>query len=139
MTVPSALVHASRDLERFLLDARDELGLGTTHQAYAAVRAVLGTFRARLTPAEGVIFANALPPLLGAMLLQGWDMAQPPKPFDERAVLTREAIGHRHDHTLLPPTGIADVARALRRHVEPQAFEHALDRLPPGAREFWAV
>ncbi|TAJ30656.1 hypothetical protein [Bosea sp. (in: a-proteobacteria)] len=51
MTVPSALIHASRDLERFLLDARDELGLGTTHQAYAAVRAVLVTFRVRLTPA----------------------------------------------------------------------------------------
>ncbi|WP_420102343.1 DUF2267 domain-containing protein [Bosea sp. (in: a-proteobacteria)] len=139
MTVPSALVHASRDLERFLLDARDELGLGTTHQAYAAVRAVLVTFRARLTPAEGVVFANALPPLLGAMVLQGWDMAQPPKPFGERAALTREAIGHRHDHTLLPQTGIADVARALRRHVDAEAFERALERLPPGARKFWAA
>lgn len=139
MTVPSTFVYASRDFERFLLDARDELGLGTTHQSYAAVLAVLVTFRARLTPAEGVAFANALPPLLGAMFLQGWDTAQPPKPFADRAALTRAAIGHRHDHTLLPETGIADVARALRRHVEPQAFEHALDKLPPGAREFWAV
>ncbi|TAJ30657.1 MAG: hypothetical protein EPO59_11495 [Bosea sp. (in: a-proteobacteria)] len=73
------------------------------------------------------------------MVLQGWDMAQPPKPFGERAALTREAIGHRHDHTLLPQTGIAEIARALRRPVEPQAFEHALAKLPPGAREFWAV
>lgn len=46
MTVPSTFVHASRDLERFLLDARDELGLGTTHQSYAAVLAMLVTFRA---------------------------------------------------------------------------------------------
>lgn len=139
MTVPSALVHASRDLERFLLDARDELGLGTTHQAYAAVLAVLVTFRARLTAAEGIVFANALPPLLGALFLQGWDMAEPPKPFAERAALTREAIGHRHDHTLLPPTGFVDVARALRKHVDAAAFERALDKLPAGAREFWAV
>lgn len=139
MTVPSAFVYASRDFERFLLDARDELGLATTHQTYAAVLAVLVTFRARLTPAQGLIFADALPPLLGAMLLKGWDTAQPTKPFGDYATLTREAIAHRHDHTLLPESGIADVARALRRHVEPQSFEQALDKLPPGARDFWSV
>lgn len=139
MTVPSTFVHAWRDFERFLLDARDELGHATTHQAWQSVLVVLVTFRARLTPAEGVTFANALPPLLGAMFLQGWDTAQPPKPFADRAALTREANGHRHDHTLLPETGIADVAGALRKHVEAQAFERALDKLPPGAGEFRAV
>ena len=86
-----------------------------------------------------IVFANALPPLLGAMLLQGWDAARLPKPFADRPALTREAIGHRHDHTLLPETGIADVARVLRRHVDAAAFERALDGLPPGARDFWAV
>ncbi|QEL23934.1 DUF2267 domain-containing protein [Bosea sp. F3-2] len=139
MTVPSTFVYASRDFERFLLDARDELGLGTTHQTYAAVLAVLVTFRARLTPAEGVTFANALPPLLAAMFLQNWDTAQPPKPFAEHTALTRKAIGYRHDHTLLPASGIADVARALRRHVDAAAFAHALDKLPTGARAFWAA
>jgi hypothetical protein len=28
MTVPSTFIHASRDLERFLLDARDEMNRG---------------------------------------------------------------------------------------------------------------
>jgi len=45
MTVPSTFVHASRDLERFLLDARDELGQATTHQAWQSVLAVLVTFQ----------------------------------------------------------------------------------------------
>ena len=47
MTVPSTFVHASRDLERFLLDARDELGHATTHQTWQSVLAVLVAFRAK--------------------------------------------------------------------------------------------
>ena len=39
MTVPSTFVHASRDLERFLLDARDELSHATTHQTWQSVLA----------------------------------------------------------------------------------------------------
>lgn len=139
MTVPTTFVHASRDLERFLLDARDELGHATTHQTWQSVLAVLVTFRARLTPAEGLAFADALPPLLAAMLLQDWELGQPPRPFADRAVLAREAMAFRGDHSILPESGIADVARALRRHVDPQAFERALAKLPPGAREFWAI
>jgi hypothetical protein len=34
MTVPFTFVYASRDLERFLLDARDELGHADTHQSW---------------------------------------------------------------------------------------------------------
>lgn len=139
MTVPSALVHASRDFERFLLDARDELGLGTTHQTYAAVLGVLVAFRARLTPVEVIGFMQALPPLLAAMLLVEWDPAEPPKPFADRAALTRDAQGFRCDHNLLPSSGVADVARALRKHVDMGAFERALAKLPPEARDFWAV
>ncbi len=45
MTVPSTFVHASRDLERFLLDARDELCHATKHQTWQSVLAVLVTFR----------------------------------------------------------------------------------------------
>uniref|UniRef100_A0A9E7ZJJ2 Uncharacterized protein n=1 Tax=Bosea sp. NBC_00436 TaxID=2969620 RepID=A0A9E7ZJJ2_9HYPH len=47
MAVPSIFVHASRDLERFLLDARDELGHVTTHRSWQSVLAVLVTFRAK--------------------------------------------------------------------------------------------
>lgn len=139
MTVPSTFVHASRDLERFLLDARDELSHATTHQAWQSVLAVLDTFRARLTPEQGLVFAEALPPLLAAMVLQGWDVSQPPRPFADRETLTREALAFRANHNIMPESGIADVARALRRHVDAAAFERALAKLPEGARAFWAV
>lgn len=139
MTVPFALIHASRDFERFLLDARDELGLATTHQTYAAVLGVLVSFRARLTPAEVIGFMQALPPLMASMLLVDWDPSEPPKPFADRATQTRDAQGVRRDHNLLPSSGIADVARALRKHVDAEPFERALAKLPPGAREFWAA
>jgi uncharacterized protein (DUF2267 family) len=130
MTVPSIYVHASRDYERFLLDARDALGLGMAHQTYAAALAVL------------VTFADALPPLLGAMLLRDWpdpgkSDAAPRKAFADRATLTREAQRYRPNHTLLPESGIADIARALRRHVDTAAFARALQRLPEGAVAFW--
>ncbi len=138
MTVPSLYIHASRDFERFLLDARDELSLPTTNAAYAAVLAVFVTFRARLTPEQALVFADALPAVLGAMLLREWDIA-PPKPFADRATLTREAQTFRPDHTLLPDSGIADTTRVLRRHVDPAGFERALKRLPEGARAFWAI
>jgi uncharacterized protein (DUF2267 family) len=67
MTIPPDLLHASRDLEAFLLDARESLGHATTHQAWYSVLGVFVTFRARLSVPQAVAFAQALPPLLGAM------------------------------------------------------------------------
>ena len=138
MTVPAPLIHASRDFERFQLDARAELGLATTHQTYAAVFGVLVTFRARLTPEQALRFADALPPLLAALFLRDWAIA-PPKPFGERAALTREVQGVRADHNLAPDSVITDTARALRAHVDARAFEAALATLPEGAAVFWRV
>ena len=138
MTVPQDFIHASRDFERFLLDARAELSLATTHQTYAAVFGVLVTFRARLTPEQALRFADALPPLLAALFLREWEIA-PPKPFGERAALTREVQGVRADHNLAPDSVIADTARALRNHVDARAFDTMLAELPEGAAEFWRV
>jgi uncharacterized protein (DUF2267 family) len=139
MTVPPDFVHASRDLERFLLDARDQLGHATTHQTWQSVFAVIVTFRARLTAPQVIAFAQALPPLLGAMVLLDWDATAEPKPFSARAELIREAMAFRGDHSILPESGIADVAAALRRHVDRRAFASMLETLPPEARAFWAV
>ena len=138
MTVPQDFIHASRDFERFLLDARAELSLATTHQTYAAVFGVLMTFRARLTPEQALRFADVLPPLLAALFLREWEIA-PPKPFGDRAALTREAQQVRVDHNLAPDSVISDTARALRRHVDSQAFDKVLAKLPEGAAAFWRV
>lgn len=91
MTVPPDFVHASRDLEHFLLDARETLGHATTHQTWYSVRGVFVTFRARLSVPQVVAFAQALPPLLGAMFLYEWQPEAEPKPFAARAELAKEA------------------------------------------------
>lgn len=70
MIVLSTFFHASRDLERFLLDARDQFGHATTHWARQSC----------------------------------WSCSS-----------------------------------RSGREAEPQAFERALAKLPPGAREFWVV
>lgn len=139
MTVPPDFVHASRELERFLLDARAELSHQTTHQTWQSVFAVIVTFRDRLTAPQVIAFAQALPPLLGAMVLLDWDPAVDPKPFAARAELAREAMAFRGDHSILPESGIADVAAALWRNVDRLAFTRMLETLPPEAREYWAV
>lgn len=139
MTVPPDFVHASRDLERFLLDARDQLSHATTNQSWQSVFAVIVTFRERLSAPQVIAFAQALPPLLGAMVLLDWDPIAEPKPFLPRAELIREAMAFRGDHSILPESGIADVAAALWRNVDRRAFERMLATLPPEAREFWAA
>lgn len=139
MTVPPDFVHASRELERFLLDARAELSHATTHQTWQSVFAVIVTFRDRLTVPQVIAFAQALPPLLSAMVLLDWDPAAEPRPFAPRPELIREAMAFRGDHSILPESGIADVAAALWRHVDRRAFARMLETLPPEAREFWAM
>lgn len=58
---------------RFLLDARDTAGLGSTHQAYTMVQGVLQTFRRRLEISEAIRFAGVLPPVLRAIFVADWD------------------------------------------------------------------
>ncbi|WP_439495142.1 DUF2267 domain-containing protein [Bosea sp. (in: a-proteobacteria)] len=139
MTVPPEFVHASRDFDRFLLDARETLGHATTHQTWYSVLGVFVTFRARLSVPQAVAFAQALPPLLGAMFLFEWDPTQEPRPFTPRAELAREAKAFRIEHSFLPDSAIEDVAAALRRHVDRREFERLLAELPPEAQAFWAV
>jgi uncharacterized protein (DUF2267 family) len=137
MTVPMEYRHASRDFDSFLVDARDTAMLQTTNQTYTMVQAVLTVFRRRLSVSEALAFADCLPPVLRAIFVADWDTEAPASPFASRAVMTREVQAFRGDHNVSPASAIADVATALRRHVDPGAFERALARLPAGAREFW--
>lgn len=139
MTVPPDFVHASRDLERFLLDARESLSHATTHQTWYSVLGVFVTFRARLSVPQVVAFSQALPPILGAMFLFEWDPEAKPKPFAPRAELAKEAQAFRIEHSFLPDSAIEDVAAALWRHVDRRSFERMLAKLPPEARAFWTV
>lgn len=139
MTIPAEFEFASRDFSRFLVEARDAAGLGSTHQTYTMVEGVLRTFRRRLSVGDAVRFAGVLPPVLRAMFVADWDVEEPVRPFVDRATMTKEAQALRPDHNFAPDTAIADVARVLRRHVDERAFDDVLAGLPPGAAEFWAT
>jgi uncharacterized protein (DUF2267 family) len=139
MPIPSEYQRANVDFERFMVDARDIAGLNTTNMAWNMVVGVLYTFRRRLTVAQALCFANVLPPVLRAIFVADWDANEPVQPFADRASLTHEVQSLRAAHNFSPNTAIRDVAQALRRHVDPVAFDRVLATLPPAARDYWAV
>lgn len=138
MPMPFEYQHASEDFERLLADARERADLTTRNQTWTMVDAVLRVFRRRLTVAEGLRFAEVLPPLLRAMFVMDWEIEATPLPFASREAMTREVQAIRPHHNFSPDTAIACVAGAVRAQVDRAAFEAVLAGLPEGARDFWA-
>ena len=139
MPVPVEYKRASMDFEQFMLDAREISGLATTHQTYTMVQAVFQAFRRRLDVKEAIGFANVLPPVLRALFVADWDLDEPRRPFEDRAIMTREVQSLRPDHNFAPPSSIRDVAAALRKNIDQAALNRVLTGLPPGAVAFWQV
>ena len=137
MPVPSEYARASDQFYRLLVDARDSAGLGSTHQAYTMLQGVLQAFRRRLDVDEAIRFASVLPPLVRALFVTDWDVEEPRLTFGNRAGMTEEARSLRAAHNFAPDTAIEDVARALRKHVDEDAFDRVLADLPDGAIAFW--
>jgi uncharacterized protein (DUF2267 family) len=136
VTRPMIYQHATDDFEAYLLDARDRLDTPSRNVAYTATDGVFRAFRARLDIQQAQDFANTLPAVLRAIFVQDW-VVTPPQPWGSRAEWTREAKSLRQHHNFSPDTVVADVAWAVRRHVEEGAFDAALARLPHQARDFW--
>ncbi|WP_298831065.1 DUF2267 domain-containing protein [uncultured Piscinibacter sp.] len=139
MPVPSEYQRASLDFEAFLVDARDFAGLVTTNQAYTMVEGVFRTFRCRLSMAEGLAFANVLPPVLRALFVEDWDTSAPVQPFASRETMTAEVQALREAHNFSPANAISSVATALRKHVQHERLEQVLAKLPTGAIQFWVA
>ncbi|WP_306029800.1 DUF2267 domain-containing protein [Stappia sp. MMSF_3263] len=139
MTIPAEYSNASVVFDRFLEDARDRAGLATRNQTYTMVQGVLQVFRARLELEEAIRFAGVLPPLLRAIFIADWDLDAPKRDFSSCEEMTGEVQALRRHHNFSPDTAIADVAAALRKHVDQQAFDRALAALPAEAAAFWAV
>ena len=137
MTVPIEYRRASELFEAFLKEAAEEAGLETRNQAFTMVDGVFRAFRRRLAPADAIAFARLLPPLLCALLVADWDPTEPLATDWERGTLTREVQALRRHHNFSPPTAIAATAAVLRRHIDPDALDALLARLPEGARAFW--
>lgn len=138
MPMPMEYRQASRDFDAFMEDLRDTSMLTTTHQAYTMLQGVLQVFRRRLTVQQALRFADVLPPVLRAIFVSDWNVEEPVRAFASREEMSLEARELRPDHNFSTETAIADVASALRRHVDPEEFERVLGSLPPAARDFWA-
>ncbi|GAB4305215.1 DUF2267 domain-containing protein [Cyanobacterium aponinum AL20118] len=137
MPVPAEYARASDKFYDYLIDARDTAGLWSTHVTYTMTQAVFQVFRRRLSTKDSIAFANVLPICLRALFVTDWDINEEKKPFENRDVMTEEVKSLRKDHNFSTDTAIQDVARALRRHVDEEAFDKLLKQLPKGAIEFW--
>lgn len=94
-------------------------------------------FRRRLDLKDAIRFAGVLPVGMRALFVADWDTDEPRRPFEDRVIMTKEVQALRADHNFAPETAIRDVASALRRHVDQDAFNRVLARLPKDAAEFW--
>jgi uncharacterized protein (DUF2267 family) len=137
MPIPSQYQRATDHFYEFLIDVRDTAGLETTHAAYTMVQGVFQTFRRRIGLGDAIRFAGVLPSVLRSIFVADWDTNEPRRPFEARAAMTREAQSLRSDHNYAPDTCIRDVAEALRRHIDEDAFDQVLGTLPEEAAEFW--
>ncbi len=137
MTLPFEYERASQEFEKFMVDARDVSGLATTNMAYNMVQGVLQTFRRRLCVRDAALFANVLPAVLRAIFVADWDTDEPQRAFEDRATMTKEVQALRAAQNFAPDTAIQDVAKALRRNVDPTALDRVLAELPQGAAQFW--
>ncbi|MCA2014122.1 DUF2267 domain-containing protein [Cereibacter sphaeroides] len=139
MPMPWTYRHASREWRAFLDDVRDYAGLETDNVAYTAIQGVLQTFRRRLTPEEGIAFAQVLPAVPRAIFVEGWDLATKPAGFGTREDWRAEAKALRPHHNLTPDTAVEAVARALWRQVNHMDLQRVIARMPDGSESFWSV
>lgn len=137
MPVPIEYKRAGEDFYDFLVDAKNEAGLWSTHVTYTMVEGVFQVFRRRLTFEQAIEFAGILPIGLRALFVSDWDVTEPKKAFDTRAAMTDEVKSLRPKHNFATDDAISVVAIALRRHVDEDALDRVLAKLPPGATEFW--
>lgn len=137
MPVPAEYERASAQFYDFLVDARDTAGLWSTHVTYTMTQGVFQVFRRRLSTKDAIAFANVLPVCLRALFVTDWNLDEERKAFEDRDAMTREVKSLRREHNFSTETAIGDVAQALRRHVDEEAFDACLAQLPAGAAEFW--
>lgn len=137
MPGPAEYERASAKFYDYLVDARDTAGLWSTHVTYTMTQSVFQVFRRRLSTHDAIAFANVLPVCLRALFVTDWNIGEERKLFESREVMTREVKLLREDHNFSTDTAIRDVAEALRRHVDEEAFDKLLEKLPEGAVDFW--
>lgn len=139
MTVPMAYRRASAEFDAFLAEIADAAQLSSRHQAYTVVDAVFRAFRRRLAPGEVLVFAAALPPLLGALFIENWRAEESGAASWAPDDVVRDIKSLRAHHNLATDQAVAQVGAVLRRHVDVAVFTQALRHLPLEAARFWGI
>ena len=137
MPVPPEYERASAQFYEFLLEARDNADLWSTHVTYTMAQGVFQVFRRRISIRQAILFANELPICLRALFVTDWDVDEEQRLFVDRQTMTEEVCSLRAEHNFSTETAIRDVARALRRQVDEVRFDKLLSEFPDGAVDFW--
>lgn len=137
MPVPAEYQRASEQFRAFLVDLRDECGYGSTHMAYTTAQAVFQVFRRRLTLADAIRFASALPAGMRALFVADWDPDDNRKRFGDRAEMLEEVRSLRPTHNFSGPDALRQVAASFWRHIDAERMHLLLASLPQEAAAFW--
>ncbi|WP_353376672.1 DUF2267 domain-containing protein [Microbulbifer sp. VTAC004] len=139
MPVPAEYQRSRDKFYEYLIDARNQANLWSTHVTFTMTQGVFQVFRRRLSLEDAIRFSQALPPCLRALFVEQWDVTEKQKPFEDLQTMTQEVRNLRPDHNFSTDNAIKDVAWALRKHVDETVFDRVLDTLPPEAKAFWSI
>lgn len=137
MPLPTAYLNASRDFERYIEAMRTRTLIDSRNVHYTTTQSVFRAFRRRVSIADALMFADALPPVLRAIFVSDWNVDEPKLPFTSRELMTSEVRELRRDHNFAPETAITDVVDSLWSVVDRFEFERMLTKLPADAADFW--
>lgn len=137
MPVPLEYQKARDDFYAFLLDARDEAGLWSTHVTYTMTQGVFQVFRRRISIEQAIAFANVLPAGLRALFVSYWDTSEPTKSFESLEIMNQEVRELRPQHNFSTDIAIQQISKVLLKHVDRNALDRVLRQFPNEALEFW--
>lgn len=139
MPMPYTYRHASEEFRAYLKDLRKRTLIDSDNVLYTGTDAVLTGFRARLTVAQALRFADELPSVLRAIFVWRWNPEAPGLPWPDRETLRDEMVSLRRDHNFCPPELLEEILMAVPRTMRPPDFARALAMIGPEAEAFWEV
>ncbi|HEX7488995.1 MAG TPA: DUF2267 domain-containing protein, partial [Anaeromyxobacteraceae bacterium] len=135
MPTPQDVAYASQQFQDWLLDLRSRALLGSTHQAYAMLRAVLHEIRDRLQVDDALRFADALPPLVRGIMLERW---RPPGAAPATRPPFLDAVKSRLEpHTPPPDSVVEDVLTVLAQRTQPNLLSTLSEHMPVELQPQW--
>lgn len=139
MPMPFAYRHATDEFRAYLAALREQTLIESDNVIYTATDAVFRSFRARVTAAQALHFADELPAVLRAIFVWRWDIGAPTLPWADRDTIRAEMTGLRRDHNFCPPEILEDVLAAVRRACRERDIDRVLSEIGPEAVAFWAT